>query len=240
MIKKRVYAFVLTPILFMACANTEPKQEEVKAKVETAVEKRVETVTPVAVQTEVLNARVPEPAPIPATAVATKAQDTVSFIENKKVLEDGMMHINAFIGSLQPTLKGLLEEDSTHLTAMGACKTIAPDLINDYNKQISGTKLRRTAIKYRNPKNKPDRADTMVMDEFVEKKSFKPIVVELDNQYRVYKPLKIKYACLLCHGARNDISPELVKMIDRNYPKDRATGFQLGEFRGVVVAEIQK
>ena len=222
--KRQIYSLALIPILFMACANTEPKQTEVKEKVVTAVEKKIETV-------KIVKAPIKE----------TKSPEvSVSFIENKKILENGMMHIDAFMGSMQPTLKGLLQSDSTHVTAMGACGSLAPKMISDYNKQITGTKLRRTALKYRNPKNKPSKADTMVMDEFVEKKSFKPIVVELDNQYRVYKPLKIKYACLLCHGARNDISPELVKMIDRNYPKDRATGFQLGEFRGVVVAEIQK
>jgi hypothetical protein len=227
--KRQIYSLALIPMLFMACANTEPKQEEVKSKVETVVEKKVEAV---------LDARMPEPAP--AVVVATKAQNMVTFIENKKVLEDGMMHIDAFMGSMKPTLKGLLQSDSTHVTAMGACGSLAPKMIGDYNKQITGTKLKRTALKYRNPKNKPDKADKMVMDEFVNKKSFKPIVIELPTQYRVYKPLKVKSSCLLCHGARNDISPELVKMIDRTYPKDMATGFQLGEFRGAVVAEIQK
>jgi len=225
---RKLYTLALTPILFIACANTEPKKAEVKTEVKetvVAVVEKVETATPAKVQTII------EP---------KKTQVSVSFIENKKILEDGMMHIDAFMGSMQPTLKGLIESDSTHVTAMGACTSMAPGMVDDYNKQITGTKLRRTALKYRNPKNNPDRADRMVMDEFVSKKSFKPIVIELSDQYRVYKPLKVKPSCLLCHGARNDISPELVKMIDRTYPKDTATGFQLGEFRGAMVAEIQK
>jgi len=222
--KRQIYSLGLIPILFMACANTKPKQTEVTEKVVTAIEKKIETVKSVK-------------EPIKETK---SSEVSVSFIENKKILEDGMMHIDAFMGSMQPTLKGLIKSDSTHVTAMGACTSMAPEMIDDYNKQITGTKLRRTALKYRNPKNKPDRADRMVMDEFVSKKSFKPTVIELKDQYRVYKPLKVKQACLLCHGARNDISPELVKMIDRTYPKDMATGFQLGEFRGAVVAEIKK
>jgi hypothetical protein len=221
---KKLYTLALTPILFIACANTEPKQAEITQEVAT---KKVEVVTQQIEKVSTL--------PIPQ-----KTQATVSFIENKKVLENGMMHIDAFMGSMQPTLKGLLKSDKTHVTAMGACTSMAPEMINDYNRQITGTTLRRTALKYRNPKNKPDKADRMVMDEFIDKKSFKPMVVELDTEYRVYKPLKVKQACLLCHGARNDISPELVKMIDRTYPKDMATGFELGEFRGAVVAEIKK
>ena len=224
MMKKRVYTLALVPMLFIACANTEPKQAEVKeeiAKKAVVIEKKIEKV---------------------ATSISQPVnnQTSVIFVENKKILEEGMMHIDAFMGSMQPTLKGLIQSDSTHVTAMGACSSMAIKMVDEYNQQITGTKLRRTALKYRNPKNKPTRADTMVMDEFVNKKSFKPIVIELKDKYQVYKPLKIKQSCLLCHGARNDISPELVKMIDRTYPKDMATGFQLGEFRGAVVAEVQK
>jgi len=217
---KKIYTVALLPILFIACANTEPKQIDTKSNLKTETKVSVAKAIP--------------------TQASSKTELSISFIENKKILEDGMMHIDAFMGSLQPTLKGLLESDKTHVTAMGACSSMAIEMVNDYNKQISGTKLRRTALKYRNLKNKPDRADRMVMDEFVEKKSFKPMVIEVGNQYRVYKPLKVKQSCLLCHGARNDISTELVKMIDRTYPKDMATGFQLGEFRGAVVAEIKK
>ena len=224
MMHKKLYTLALTPILFIACANTEPKKTEVAQAVTT---EKVKTVTHI----EKAPTTLPKP---------KETQASVSFIENKKVLEDGMMHIDAFMGSMQPTLKGLLKEDSTHVTAMGACSSMAIEMIEDYNKQISGVKLRRTALKYRNPKNKPDTADRMVMDTFVSTKKFKPLVVDLGEEYRVYKPLVIKESCLLCHGARNDISPKLVKMIDRTYPKDMATGFELGEFRGVVVADIKK
>jgi len=221
---KKIYALALTPILFIACANTEPKQTEITQEV---------TATKVEVSKSIEKAPITLPKP-------KETQVSVSFIENKKILEEGMMHIDAFMGSMRPTLKGLIESDSTHVTAMGACSSMAIEMIDDYNKQVTGIKLRRTALKYRNPKNKPDKADRMVMDTFVSTKKFEPLVVDLGDQYRVYKPLANKQSCLLCHGARNDISPELVKMIDRTYPKDTATGFALGEFRGVVVADIKK
>jgi len=222
----KLYSLALAPLLFVACANTEPKQEEVATveKVKTTVEKKI-----VKVEESVQTIVAPK-----------KAQASVSFIENKQVLESGMMHIDAFMGSLQPTLKGLLDSDSTHVTAMGGCSSMALKMRDDYNIQITDAKVRRTALKYRNPKNKPDTADRMVMDTFVSSNKFEPLVVDAGDHYRVYKPLPVKQSCLLCHGARNDISPELVKMIDRTYPKDLATGFELGEFRGAVVAEVKK
>jgi len=217
---------LLTPIIFVACANTEPRQTEVVQEIST---KKVEI-------TKTIEKKIPTI----SKPIETTTQASVSFIENKKILEKGMVHINTYMGSMQPTLKSLLREDSTHVTAMGACSSMARNMIDDYNRQITGVKLRRTALKYRNPKNKPDTADRMVMDTFVSTKKFKPLVVDVGDQYRVYKPLVVKQSCLLCHGARNDISPELVKMIDRTYPKDKATGFELGEFRGVVVADMKK
>jgi len=224
---KTFYTLALTPLLFIACANTEPKQVAVEQVQTTIQEKSAPVMTRAkAVPTAVVSSQ--------------ESQASISFVENEKILENGMMHIDAFMGSLQPTLKGLLESDSTHVVAMGGCSSMAMNMTNDYNRQITGVKIRRTALKYRNPKNKPDKADRMVMDSFESSNKFTPLVIDLGNQYRVYKPLPVKQSCLLCHGARNDISPELVKMIDRTYPKDKATGFQLGEFRGAVVAEIQK
>ena len=227
---KKLYSLALAPLLFIACANTEPKQEPVTAKkIETTVQETIVPANIVKVEEKVHTLIEPQ-----------KNQASVSFIENKQVLETGMMHIDAFMGSLQPTLKGLLQSDSTHVVAMGGCSSMAIKMRDDYNKQITDTKIRRTALKYRNPKNKPDTADRMVMDSFVSSSKFEPIVIDAGDHYRVYKPLPVKQSCLLCHGARNDISPELVKMIDRTYPKDTATGFDLGEFRGAVVAEVKK
>ncbi len=223
---KKLYALALTPIIFIACAN-EAKQTEVIEQPAVTSQK--------AIPTQEVAVVAPKTVTTP-----TKSQASVTFIENKKILEKGMMHIDTFMGSMQPTLKGLLAQDSTHVTAMGACSSMAQSMIAEYNQQISGVKLRRTALRYRNPKNKPDKTDRMVMDEFVAKNSFKPLVVDTGDQYRVYKPLKVKQSCLICHGAINDMSKDIVKMIDRTYPKDKATGFELGEFRGVVVADMKK
>ena len=39
--------------------------------------------------------------------------------------------------------------------------------------------------------------------------------------------------CLQCHGGADDISPETRKVIAARYPEDRATGYELGELRGI-------
>jgi hypothetical protein len=41
--------------------------------------------------------------------------------------------------------------------------------------------------------------------------------------------------CLVCHG--ESIAPAIAKTIGERYPADRATGFRLGDLRGIVVVE---
>ena len=100
--------------------------------------------------------------------------------------------------------------------------------------------VRRTALKYRNPANKPDAVDITVMNKLKENKNFKPLVIELESHYRVYKALPTMKPCLACHGDTTAMNSSVKEMIDKKYPTDLATNFKENEFRGVVVSEIQK
>ena len=50
------------------------------------------------------------------------------------------------------------------------------------------------------------------------------------------EPLVIQPLCLACHGV--DVAPEVAAALAERYPDDRATGYQLGELRGVIWAEL--
>ena len=219
---KKIYGLLLAPLLYTACNTATVSPQEVtktKAKA-TVLEKDTVTTT---------------------VKKAPSKEITVNFIQNKPLIQDqGMMHIESFMQTLQPTLKGLLKDDPTHVTAMGGCTSMAMKMTQEYN-DISDTKIRRTALKYRNEKNKPDATDTVVMERFLASNDLKkPLVVEMSDHYRVYKALPSKPACLLCHGDVETISPKILKMIKETYPKDLATGFKLNEFRGTVVAKVTK
>jgi hypothetical protein len=159
--------------------------------------------------------------------------------DNEAIKQKGMLHIKSFMGTLKPTLMSLMQSDPTYKTALGGCSTMAQQMTESYNALSPDTKIRRTALRYRNEKNKPDATDTMVMERFLASNDFnKPLVVEMPTHYRVYKALETKKPCLACHGT--NISKELKEMIIQKYPTDMATNFKLGDFRGVVVAEVQK
>ncbi|MCH9739943.1 MAG: DUF3365 domain-containing protein [Epsilonproteobacteria bacterium] len=215
----KFYALILTPLLFAACNTPEapaPASTKVEAPVEVqevVVAEKVETVT---------------------------TSTDVKYIDKAIVIEQGMVHIDGFMGTLQPTLVNALKDDKTHLTAMGVCSAMAMEMTDSYNAGTTDTKVRRTALKYRNPQNKPDATDTEVMQVLATKSDFKPVAVEMSNHYRVYKPLPTKKPCLICHADSSQMEPQVLKSIKERYPKDLATGFAEGEFRGVIVAEIQK
>lgn len=223
---------LITPLFYTACNSTTatPEQTKTEEKAPKVVSTPAESV-PVTPKNE------------EKTVESKKSStSTVNYVENKPLVsEEGMLHIKSFMETLKPTLMDLMKMDKTYVTALGGCSTLAYKMTDDYSKLSDTVDIRRTALKYRNPANTPDKTDTLVMQNIVATKAFKkPLVVEMDNHYRVYKALDMKQPCMACHGDIEKMSPELVKMIDKIYPKDLATGLKLGEFRGVVVAEIKK
>jgi hypothetical protein len=47
--------------------------------------------------------------------------------------------------------------------------------------------------------------------------------------------------CLSCHGSvKQNISAETLKVINENYPDDKAIGYGLNELRGLFVVEMEK
>lgn len=158
--------------------------------------------------------------------------------------------INGFVNSIKPLLASSLKSDPTGESGMDMCSASAQELTKNYNKEItvqdpskqifSDIKIRRTALKYRNALNKPDSVDKKIMNQIISSKTISPVMIKTEDGYRVYKALPTQQPCLACHGDMNTMNPKTVAKIKKYYPKDLATGFKLGDFRGVVVAEIKK
>jgi len=217
--KKNFYTLLLTPMLFVGCNTPEASAPAPVAQKESVV--------------------VTETKPI-VKEVKETATTTVKYVSKPIIVEQGMLHIDGFMGTLKPTLKSALKQDKTQEIAMGACSSMAMQMTNDYNNISPNAKVKRTALKYRNPANKPDSTDKEVMYRLQAVNDGKPVAVDMGGTYRVYKPLKMKQSCILCHGDTTQISPKVLKMTRTKYPHDLATGFKLGEFRGAVVSEFQK
>jgi hypothetical protein len=60
-------------------------------------------------------------------------------------------------------------------------------------------------------------------------------VTNPDGSTTFYAPIVIANPlCLQCHGTpEKDIAPATLEAIQKHYPKDQATGYQLGDLRGL-------
>lgn len=174
------------------------------------------------------------------------AIDTNATVSSEiSVKQEGVKYIKMLGETLQHELQTYMKTDKTGLAAMGFCTAKADDITKEVNKKLpTYASVRRTALKTRNENNLPDALDIKVMKAYeasISANTFLPSdikVVEEGNTTRVYKPLVTQGVCLKCHGS--DINAEIQGEITRNYPKDKAVGFQEGSLRGVIVSEIKK
>jgi hypothetical protein len=130
--------------------------------------------------------------------------------------------------------------------AIGYCNTNALD-ITDSLSALYGAGLRRTSDRYRNELNKPDSAEAAIIDDYrtrlAEGMDLKPILLEDQGKpVRFYAPILVRAPlCLSCHGEPgNTMIAEDADYLKAGYPDDRATGYKLGELRGLWVVTFNK
>ncbi len=146
-------------------------------------------------------------------AITSKTQDTLSTILKKSIQEKG------------------------YAGAIDFCNIKAMELANTYgNEEI---RINRTSLKVRNTDNLPDKNEAMQLEIFLELASkgelpSSKLVVEETGRVHYYKPIIIQALCLNCHGKSNiEIAPETFAVLNKKYPNDQATGYILGEWRGL-------
>jgi len=111
--------------------------------------------------------------------------------------------------------------------------------ITDSVSASENVQIMRLAKKYRNPLNTINNNESRIYNDYemlVENgDSLYPIILADENNHPVfYKPILVDALCLNCHGTPGEqISPELVKKIVELYPNDKATGFKIGDLRGM-------
>lgn len=104
--------------------------------------------------------------------------------------------------------------------------TLTDSMAKAYNCQI-----RRVSDRFRNPANKPTDTDSDILA----KMSKVPLVLLEKGNIVYYKPIKIAMpTCLKCHGSEEkDIDIKTLEIIKEKYPKDLATNYKEGDFRGL-------
>ncbi|WP_235945917.1 DUF3365 domain-containing protein [Thermaurantiacus tibetensis] len=140
-----------------------------------------------------------------------------------------------FQAELQQALRDALARDGA-AGAIGVCAEQAPAIAARLSAE-SGARVRRTALRNRNPAAAPDafERDTMTawaeapLDAAGRPKAVTQVSAE---GLRYMRAIPTGGLCLACHGAPDAIAPDVREAIAARYPADRATGFREGELRG--------
>ena len=146
-------------------------------------------------------------------------------------------------------LKELKKELKTALKTKGSvgaidvCSKKALEITQEVAEEIGDIEIKRTSFKYRNPKNKPDKYEAEALSFFEktlrETGKIPPYYIQkINGEYRYYKPLKVQGVCLTCHGDPKNMDPKVVQKLKELYPEDKAIGYKLGDFRGVIRVTI--
>lgn len=124
--------------------------------------------------------------------------------------------------------KGLIE-------TISACQIEAPKIAAALSKE--GITVGRTSHKLRNPDNTAPPWVSPILAEYLKgSESQSPRTVAVDPQTTGYvEPIKLKPMCVTCHGER--LADTIASKIAALYPQDQATGFKVGDLRGVFWVE---
>ena len=114
-------------------------------------------------------------------------------------------------------------------------------VLTDSISAIHAASIQRLSSKNRNPKNALlENIDRQAWDSislFMQNKeqTKKHWVAKENNAIYYYKAIPIGMpTCLSCHGNMGiDIAQETMKQITAQYPDDKATGYQMGQLRGI-------
>ncbi len=159
------------------------------------------------------------PASPPAAAVPAAEQDGQK--ELALAARDAMA--SQLLGKLMETLGS-----AGPAAAIGVCRQAAPQIASETGQKF-GVAMGRTSFRLRNPKNAPPAwAEPLVAKQVAEPE----FVLLPDGQLGALLPIRLKPECLLCHGPKEQILPEVREALAANYPSDQATGFQAGDLRG--------
>jgi hypothetical protein len=140
-----------------------------------------------------------------------------------------------FKGALKGALTKAME--TSPVAAVEVCSRRAPELAKEHS--TASVTVGRAAARRRNPDNAGPAWLEAPMAALAREPSGTDAfrVVALPGGRTGYaEAIWTQPMCLTCHGEA--LSPEVSGAIRAAYPKDAATGFKAGEFRGVFWAEL--
>lgn len=163
--------------------------------------------------------------------------------ESDKRLNEARAVSKRLISELGQSLKTEMSTNGL-VAAISVCKEIAPAIAGEAS-LMNGWRVSRVSHKPRNTLiGMADNWEQKALEDFKRRintgESFKTLeyfeVVDepLERSFRYVKAIETKAVCLACHGSAEQIPASIQERLISLYPKDRATGFKVGELRGAI------
>jgi hypothetical protein len=110
-----------------------------------------------------------------------------------------------------------------------------------------GVTVRRVSARLRNPENAPDPVEQEALDRIARMGRFDGLPAELvevearegRDVLRYFRPIVVQQGCLACHGPQESLDASVREIIAERYPRDRATGYQVGDLRGLISVTVE-
>lgn len=164
-------------------------------------------------------------------------------VKHKAALKLGDMIADKLMQSLGSKLKAALQAGGPE-HALVVCQQLAEPLTILVSEGFEGASIKRVSLKPRNPRNAPDKFDRKVLTNWqthvdVAQNTPKSEIRSRDDGTAVfYRPIMTQAVCMNCHGDPASFSQGLTEKLAGLYPKDKATGYSIGQLRGAFRVEF--
>ncbi len=161
-----------------------------------------------------------------------------------ELIEKGTRISTKLSGALQQKLSSEIQENGL-VEAIKYCTVHALPLTDSLSNE-EHVRISRVSHNNRNPKNtiNPDEVELSkkYISQLEQRAPLAPTIVTKDGQHIFYSPIIISMpTCLKCHGKTgSDIDPQVMQVLQEQYPNDKATGFEMGQLRGLFKIEFDK
>lgn len=165
-----------------------------------------------------------------------ETENDVSY-DTTAVVQEGQKITKETFQTLSANLQNAIKEGGVE-HALQFCNVEAiplTDSLSDHH----DVSIRRASHKPRNAYNTADSLEAEVIAKYIENlesgDDLKPVTYADENRITFHAPITItNQLCLNCHGKANeDITKENLATIQELYPDDQATGFSMGDLRGI-------
>jgi hypothetical protein len=160
--------------------------------------------------------------------------------EQAAVVEEGDAAAQALMGALQARLMAAMQEGGPAHAVRFCAEEALPVTDSVAGTLGEGFEIKRVSLRHRNPENAPDAAEAEALRHFesvlAEAGSLPETWVQKTSagELRYYRSITIAPPCLTCHAGTDQLDPAVRAALEETYPEDLATGYEAGDFRGLI------